>query len=87
MIGKDDRGDGMWVLCVRRRVVGWGSGHVCVGVERATDAVENDEDDDGGDRRGRGEEGREDERRDKKGVNFPNKWAGLDLVAELIAPA
>ena len=24
--------------------------------------------------------------RDKKGVNFPNKWASLDLVAELIHP-
>ena len=92
MIGKDDGGDGMRVLCVRRSVVGWWSGHVCgydagVGVERATGAAENDDEDDGGERRGKVEERREEEMRDKKGVNFPNKWAGLDLVAELIAPA
>jgi len=63
MIGEDDRGDGMRVLCVRRGV-GW-MGHGCghdASVERATGAVGNDNDDEEGERRERREEeGREDE--------------------------
>ena len=45
---------------------------------------DNDDDEEGGERRGRGR--RRERMRDKKGVIFPNKWASLDLVAELIRP-
>jgi hypothetical protein len=83
MIGEDDRGDGMRVLCVRRRV-GWSS-HGCgygASEERVTRAVDNDEEN-----RWRGGEERRGERmKERKGANFSNKSAGLHLVAELTRP-
>jgi len=83
MIGEDDRGNGMRVLCVRRRV-GW-SGHGCgygASVEGMTDVVDDDE----GDRGERGGERRGERMKDGKGANFLNKSGGFDLVAELTRP-